>query len=262
MPNPKKPFIDDVTVVSGNMLSSIYGGIDGYQSDPSSPFFAGHIHSGRNDQWGFAPKINLTDHITGRLTLPTPELKSIKLSAAQATPLTSSLFWTLPIPADAYTTSAEPMFLNIYWAANGNISPGSVGWRVDWIYVQAGQNVIPPSVIDRGSSAWPANTIGSANPLPTTMRFKTSAAASQLYVNDTSTRDKMIQLTLPTNVPGAALNQFLLLGLEITSAPTTTLNFPMEQVNIFAVELLYYSSTMGVNNQAPLLLSNDPGLAG
>lgn len=261
MASSKKLFQNDRTIVDAEFLTSIFGGDDGYATAvPPSPFYQGHFHDGGNE-WGHAPKIDLEQHVIGRLVLPQPELKSIKLSATQSVPLTSSLFWTLPIPSDAYIISPTPMFLNIYWTANGTISPSNTAFRVDWVYLQAGQNVMPPSIINRGPSAWPANTVAGNNAIPTTFRFKVSTAASRLYINDTLTGGNLIQLTLPANVPGAALNQFLLLGLEISSAPTVTLSQPMSQVNIFAVELLYYSQTLGLNNSIPSLLTNDPGLA-
>ena len=259
MPDPKKAFVDDVTIVSGNMLSSIFGGVDGYQSDPSSPYKAGHFHDGRNDEWGHAPLIDLTDHVTGRFVSPTLELKSIKLAPTQATPLTSSLFWTLPIPSDAYIGTAQPMFLNIFWSGNNALNPGNAAFRVDWFYLQAGQNVMPPSIIDLGDGYWPANTIGANNPTPATFRFKVSASPSRLYVNDTLTGGHVIQLTLPSNVPGSTLGDFLLLGLEITTAPTVTLTQPMSLVNIFGVELMYYSQTLGTNTTLTML-QNDQGL--
>lgn len=261
MASPKKPFQNDRTIVDAEFLTSIFGGDDGYATSvPASPFYRGHFHDGGNE-WGHAPKIDLGQHVVGRLVLPQPELKSIKLSAMQAVPLTSSLFWTLPIPSDAYTTTPLPMFLNIYWSANNSVSPGNTAFRIDWIYLQAGQNVMPPSIIDRGSSAWPANTVAGNNAVPTTFRFKVLTTASRLYVNDTLTGGNLIQLSLPANVPGAALDQFLLLGLEISTAPTVTLSQPMAQVNVFAIELLYFSQTLGLDNSAPTLLSNDPGLA-
>lgn len=261
MSNLKRPFIDDKTIVSADFLNSIYGGVDGYATTlPISPFFKGHLHDD-GDEWGHAPKIDLQFNVTGRLVLPEPELKSIKLSATQASPLTSSLFWTVPIPNDAYIASPEPMFLSIYWSANGSVSPGNTAFRVDWSYLQAGQNIMPPSIINRGATAWPANIIAGNNPEVTTFRFKVSTAASRLYVNDSLVGGNVIKLDLPVSAPGAALNQFLLFGLEISSAPTVTLGSPMSQVNIFAVELLYYSQTIGINNHSPTLLSNDPGLA-
>lgn len=260
MPSAKKPFKDDKTVVSAEFLTSIFGGNDGYSTTvPPSPFYKGHFHDGGNE-WGHAPKVNLTDHVTGRLVLPELELKSIKLSANQATPLTSSLFWTLPIPSDAYSAIPESMYLNIFWSGNAALSPSNAAFRVDWVYLQPGQNVMPPSIIDLGSTYWPANTISSNNPTPTTFRFKTSASPSRLYVNDSLTGGNLIELTPPTDAPGAVLDDFLLFGLEITSAPTVTLTQPMTQVNIFAVEILYYSRTLGTNI-SPVLLENDAGLA-
>lgn len=260
MPNPKKPFQNDKTIVDAEFLTSIFGGDDGYATTiPPSPFYKGHFHDGGNE-WGHAPKVNLTDHVIGRLVLPELELKSIKLAANQATPLTSSLFWTLPIPSDAYSVTPQPMFLNIYWSGNSGLSPSNAAFRADWIYLQAGQNVMPPSVINLGSAYWPANTIASNNPTPTTFRFKTSASPSRLYVNDTLTGGNLIQLTLPPDAPGAVLDDFLLFGLEITTAPTVTLTQPMAQINIFAIELLYFSQTLGTNTP-PVLLPNDAGLA-
>lgn len=261
MPSPKKPFVNDKTIVTAEMLTSIFGGDDGYATtNPPSPFYKGHIHDD-GTEWGHAPKIDLTENITGRLVVPGLELKSIKLASSQAVPLTSSLFWTLPIPSDAYATVPSPMFLNIYWSANGPLSPGNVAFRIDWIYVQIGQNVMPPSVIDRGPTAWTANTNPSGNPLPTTFRFKSNVSATLLNVNDSSANSgSVIQLSLPSNLPSATINQFQLLGLEISTAPTVTLTQPMSQVNIFAVDIQYYSQTLG-SNTTPVLLSNDPGLA-
>jgi len=262
MSSPKKVFVDNVTVVPGEFLTSIYGGDDGYSSDPSSPFYAGHIHNGRNDQWGFAPKINLTDHVTGRLVSPTIELKSIRLSPFQAAPLTSSLFWTIPIPADAYANSSspQPIFLKIFWSGNSGTSPSDAAFRVDWTYIQAGQNVMPPSIIHLGPNFWPANINSAQNPTPGTFRFKVSAVPTRLYVNDALNNSKTIQLAFPSNVANATLGSFLLFGLEITTAPTVILNTPMSQVNIFGVELQYYSQTLGTTT-APVLLANDFSLA-
>jgi hypothetical protein len=79
-------------------------------------------------------------------------------------------------------------------------------------------------------------------------------------VNDSLTGGNLIQLTLPPDASGAVLGDFLLLGLEITTAPTVTLTQPMAQVNIFAIELLYFSQTLGTNTP-PVLLPNDAGLA-
>jgi hypothetical protein len=260
MPAPKKPFIDDVTIVPGDFLTSIFGGNDGYATtSPPSPFYKGHFHDG-GSEWGHAPQIDLTAHVTGRLILPTPELKSLKMSASQATPLTSSLFWTVPVPSDAYTTSSMPMYLNIFWSGNSALAPSNAAFRVDWVYLQAGQNIMPPSIINLGDGYWPANTVGSNNPTPTTFRFKVSAAPSRLYVNDQLTGGNLIQLTLPPDAPGSTLGNFLLLGLEITTAPTVTLTQPMSQISVFAIELLYYSQTIGTNT-TPALLSNDSGLA-
>lgn len=264
MGNPKKIFVDNVTIVDAALLNTIFGGNDAYKTAvPPSPLAAGHIHNGRNDEWGFAPKIDLTDNIAGRLTLPQPELKSIRFSATQASPLTSSLFWTLPVPADAYTGNTQPMFLKIFWSANGSVSPGNVAFRVDWEYIQSGQNVIPPSIIARGPSAWPGNTIAINNPTTSTMRFRAESGVTAvgLYVNEAVNSNNLISLSLPATVPNATLGSFLLMGLEISSAPTVTLTSPMEQVNIFAIELFYFSQTLGINNPTPVMLQNNPGLA-
>lgn len=261
MASPKKTFTDDKTIVSAEFLTSIFGGDDGYAtSNPPSPFYKGHLHDG-GSEWGHAPKVDLTDHVAGRLVVPGLELKSIKLSSSQAVPLTSSLFWTLPIPSDAYAAVPQPMFLNIYWSANGPISPGNAAFRVDWVYVQVGQNMMPPSVINRGPTSWTANTSSGNNPLPTTFRFKSNVAATVLNVNDTNANNgSMIQLSLPSNLPSATIDQFELLGLEISSAPTVTLTQPMTQVNVFAIDIQYYSQTLG-SNTTPVLLLNDSGLA-
>jgi len=261
MASPKKPFINDKTIVTAEFLTAIFGGDDGYATAvPQSPFYKGHLHD-NGTEWGHAPKIDLTDHVTGRLVTPGLELKSIKLTSAQAVPLTSSLFWTLPIPNDAYSVVPTPMYLNIYWSANGPTSPGNAAFRIDWVYVQAGQNMMPPSIIDRGATAWTLNTNSANNPLPMTFRFQSNVTATVINVNDsTANRGSIIELTLPSNLPGAALNQFLMLGLEISSAPTVTLTTPMSQVNIFAVDIQYYSQTLG-SNTALTLLNNDPGIA-
>lgn len=263
MPSPKKPFQNDKTIVDAEFLTSIFGGDDGYATSiPPSPFYKGHFHDGDDNgsEWGHAPKIDLTDHVTGRLVVPGLELKSIRLAATQATPLTSSLFWTIPVPSDAYADAPESMFLKIYWSGNTGFATANAAFRVDWEYIQAGQNVMPPSIINLGSTYWPANTLSTNNPQPTTFRFKTQASPSVLYVNDTLVGTNSIALTLPANLPGSNLGDFLLFGLEITTAPTVTLTQPMSQVNIFGVEISYYSRTLG-NNSEPVLLANDAGLA-
>jgi len=291
MPSPKKPFKNDKTIVDAEFLTSIFGGDDGYASvTPPSPFFKGHLHDGDDNgaQWGHAPKIDLAAHTVGRVVLAQPELKSIKLSAMQAAPLTSSLFWTMPVPSDAYR-STEPsapvaqqnaapqsFYLKLYWSANGAPSAfpgtGTVAFRLDWIYLQPGKNVLPPSIIFRGPSAWPVPTAQAAsfalnNPTPTTFRFQVSSvSASQLYVNNNFTGSSIIQLTLPIDAPGIQIDGFKLFGLEVSSAPTVTLTSPMTQVNIYAAEILYYSQVLGNNNggqiiQPSQLLPNDPGLA-
>jgi len=265
MPSPKKPFKNDKTIVDAEFLTSIYGGDDGYAAVvPPSPFHRGHIHDGGNE-WGHAPKIDLTGNVVGRLVSPELELKSIRLSSMQATPLTSSLFWALPIPADAYSVlpqqdATKSMFLKIFWSGNDALSPANAAFRVDWVYLQPGQNIMPPSILNLGDGYWPANTESLNNPTPTTFRFKVSAAPSRLYVNDNLSNSKFIQLTLPPDVTTATLGNFLMLGLEITSAPTVTLTQPMSQINIFGIEILYYSQTIGTNTQVDLL-QNDPGLA-
>lgn len=262
MPSNKKPFKDDKTIVSAEFLTSIFGGSDGYSSaSPPSPFYKGHIHDD-GSTWGHAPKIDLTDNVSGRLVSPTLELKSIALAATQGTPLTSSLFWTLPIPADAYSTlpqldATNSMFLKIFWSGNNVLSVGNAAFRVDWEYIRPGNNIMPPSILHLGSDFWPANTDGASNPEVNTMRFKVNATPSKLYVNDALNNSKYIKLTLPT---GSSLADFLMLGLEITTAPTVTLNFPMSQINIFAVELMYYSQTLGTNSTLTIL-ETDAGLA-
>jgi len=264
MSNPKKPFQNDKTIVDAEFLTSIFGGDDGYSTTvPPSPFYKGHLHDGDDNgsKWGHAPKVNLTDHVIGRLVCPQLELKSMRLSANQATPLTSSLFWTIPVPSDAYTTIPEPMFLKIFWSGNSATGTSNAAFRVDWVYLQPGQNVMPPSIINLGPTYWPINTIVSGNnPVPTTFRFKTTASPCQLYVNNSQLGDELIPLTLPSNAPGSTLGNFLLFGLEITTAPTVTLTQPMAQISIFAIEILYYSRTLGTNT-TPVLLANDAGLA-
>lgn len=260
MPSPKKPFLNDKTIVDAEFLTSIYGGDDGYSTtNPPSPFHKGHLHDGGNE-WGHAPKVNLTDHVIGRLVSPGLELKSIRLASTQATPLTSSLFWTFPIPADAYSGASESMYLKIFWSGNTGFATANAAFRVDWVYINAGKNVMPPSIINLGADYWPANTIPSNNPQPTTFRYKVQASPSVLYVNDNLTSANSIELTLPANLPGSNIGDFLLFGLEITTAPTVTLTQPMAQINIFGVEISYYSQTLG-SNTTPELLDNDAGLA-
>lgn len=65
--NKKKKIIDGATEVDSSYLQSVFGGDT--TADLSSPEFNGHLHTGRNDVWGHAPKIDLTNHTTGRLTL-------------------------------------------------------------------------------------------------------------------------------------------------------------------------------------------------
>jgi hypothetical protein len=260
MSDPKKVFTDGITVVEGDFLNTIFGG--DVDAATNTPEYAGHFHDVKPNtvgtEFGHAPQIDLTSHVTGRLTLPTPELKSIKLSSMQATPLISSLFWAIPIPSDAYISTTAPMYLNIYWSGTGTNNPGNAAFRIDWEYIALGQNVMPPSILLRGASAWPSNINVLNNPASSIFRFQANVNTCVLNVNSPAHNGYLIPLTMPTL---GTLVQYHLLGLEITTAPTIPLLSPMAQINIFAVELLYYSQTLGVSNSSPNLLSNDGGLS-
>lgn len=65
--NLKKKIINDATLIDAGFLQPIFGGDK--TADPNAPEFNGHFHDGRSDSWGHAPKIDLTNHTTGRLTL-------------------------------------------------------------------------------------------------------------------------------------------------------------------------------------------------
>jgi hypothetical protein len=65
--NKKKKIVNDVTTIDSSFLQPIFGG--DFAASPSSPEFNGHLHDGNSDTWGHAPKIDLTGHTTGRVTL-------------------------------------------------------------------------------------------------------------------------------------------------------------------------------------------------
>lgn len=65
--NSKKRIINDATLIDAGFLQPVFGGDK--TADPNSPEYNGHFHDGRTDSWGHAPKIDLTNHTTGRLVL-------------------------------------------------------------------------------------------------------------------------------------------------------------------------------------------------
>lgn len=65
--NIKKKIINDATLIDAGFLQPIFGGDK--TADPTTPEYNGHFHDGRTDTWGHAPKIDLTNHTTGRLVL-------------------------------------------------------------------------------------------------------------------------------------------------------------------------------------------------
>lgn len=97
--NSKKKIINDATLIDAGFLQPIFGGDK--TADPGSPEFNGHFHDGRTDAWGHAPKIDLTNHTTGRLTLQDSFVVAKSISASPyvvATPnaLISATFLNQP----------------------------------------------------------------------------------------------------------------------------------------------------------------------
>lgn len=78
--NSKKKIINDATLIDSGFLQPIFGGDK--TADPNSPEYNGHLHDGRSDAWGHAPKIDLTNHTTGRLTLQDSFVVAKSISAS------------------------------------------------------------------------------------------------------------------------------------------------------------------------------------
>lgn len=78
--NSKKKIINDATLIDAGFLQPVFGGDK--TADPSTPEYNGHFHDGRSDAWGHAPKIDLTNHTTGRLTLQDSFVVAKSISAS------------------------------------------------------------------------------------------------------------------------------------------------------------------------------------
>lgn len=267
----KKPFVDDKTIVTAEFLTSIFGEgtlqaqADGYT--PAHPFFNGHLHDD-GQTWGHAPKINLADHVTGVLNLPIPQLKTIQLSATQAVPLISSMFWTVQIPPDAVSSYVDsdgntvltPPTLIVYWSATGSgATSGSVAFRVDWEYIALGENVLPPSVVTLDSPTyWPPNLQTAANPTPysqasgTPFRFGVAPAVNSiLYANNNATQgiENPITMSFITEA-GSGITRNVtnstLMGIEVSSSPTVNQTSPFSQIHVYGIAIRYYSQQLGI----------------
>ena len=70
--NKKTKFVKSKSVVTDDFLNSIYGGLKGTEMESvlgtTDPLNGGHVHDGISAD-GHAQKINLAEHVTGKLPL-------------------------------------------------------------------------------------------------------------------------------------------------------------------------------------------------
>lgn len=257
-------FTDGKTVVDAEFLNSFYGGVSGHQE--GSIYYDGHVHDGYSStEWGHAGKIDLTDHVRGRLVLPKVELKSLKLSSKEAIILADSLYWVVAVPNDGYDTLIDPSnyqvgeypMLQITWAANNSSNGdaiGDVAFSVRWQYIEIGQNVIAPSRIEAGVGGWPANTEESLNPECQEVQFLVNDVISNIaYINSQRTKplNEVVSLRFPVlNGNPKAFSDYLLLGVEVSTYPTLALGAlgfnPMQDIYIYGIDIKYLTNKIGL----------------
>lgn len=121
--NKKKKITNDATLIDADFLQPIFGGDP--KANPNTPEFNGHLHDGRNDVWGHAPKIDLTNHTTGRLTLQDNYVVAKSVSAYPAiiaTPnnVVSGSFLNIPNSLLASTAALSIPAANPYNGPNAD----------------------------------------------------------------------------------------------------------------------------------------------
>lgn len=70
MPDDLTKYVDSVTIITAEMFNTFYGGLFGTDEgdllEPTDPLVGGHSHDGQHID-GHAQKINLVEHVTGKL---------------------------------------------------------------------------------------------------------------------------------------------------------------------------------------------------
>ena len=247
--NKKKRIIDNATTIDSAFLQPIFGG--NTSADPSSPEFNGHLHDGNSDTWGHAPKIDLTNHTTGRLVLQDQYsvAKTVSLPSSAASAIGHGVIWYFAVPADIDIT--KPAYFSFGWMGDSTDSSNNIinttfqstVFRITWQWYIPGYSIFSPAIIY--DSQPPANQVGANINANTLTRgrlpnFTVNTAPFQLLINDSATgKPNYVKLTGLDQAQNSVI-----IGVEVDVVST---GFP-NGVVFFNGSLLYLSKTIGGAN--------------
>lgn len=245
----KKKIINDVTIVDRDFLQSVFGGDSTAPAD--DPFFAGHFHDGRNDQWGHAPKVDLTNHTTGRLVLSDQYAvaKTLSLPSSSAVVIGNSLVWYFSLPTDMDIT--KPVYFSFNWMGDASVSNTidltnvvfqTTTFRVTWQWYAPDLAVFAPAVIYDAQP--PTNYLDNrANVNTNTLSrgripaLTVNAQPFHLFVNDSRTgAPNYVNLTGLDQTTGSVM-----VGVQVEVLSTGFIS----GVVFFNGTMLYLSKTLG-----------------
>lgn len=245
----KKKIIDDATTIDSAFLQPIFGGDK--SADPNSPEYNGHLHDGGTDSWGHAPKIDLTNHTTGRLILQDQfaVAKTVSLPATAATTVGSGRVWYFSVPADIDIT--KPAYFSFGWMGDStdgynnikNTTFQTTVFRITWQWYIPGYAIFTPAVIY--DSQPPANQVGSNVNGNTLTRgrlpnFTVNTPPFQLLTNDSAVgKPNYVKLTGLDQAQSSSI-----VGVQVDVSST---GFPNGIVFINGT-FLYLSKTIGAAN--------------
>lgn len=262
MSKRKRKIIDDSTVINSEFLQPIFGG--DASASQTAPEFAGHFHDVApgtpGAEWGHAPKIDLTNHTTGRLTLSTdnavlknlssPATAGVATSIVINTNTVTGLVWYFPVPPDMDVTQ-DPYFA-FQWMGQMDVStdtfPKNVSFRITWQWYLPGNSVFTPSTLqDAYGSSAPAGLNVIQNPLTSGRKtLNLAQVAYKLSVNDSITPN-VLGAPNTTNGPnyvrltGAnAATNTTMLGVQVE-----VMQKEFDSVEFFQTNFYYVSRTLG-----------------
>ena len=243
----KRRIIDGSTLIDQSFLQGIFGGDT--TADPSSPNFAGHLHDDGNE-WGHAGKIDLSNHVTGRLLLDDESavVKTLTLSVSSGIPLGRGVIWYFSIPPDLDIT--KPAYFSFSWMGDSTDGIGNIVntmfqstvFKITWQWYVPGYAIFAPSTIF--DSLPPANQTGSNINANTLSRgrlpnFTVNTAPFQLLINDSASKPNYVKLTGLEQAQNAAI-----VGVQID---VTSTGFP-NGIAFVNGSLIYLSRTLGGSN--------------
>jgi hypothetical protein len=108
-------FKSGITILTEDFINTLYGGLygdpEGDALDPSNPLVGGHVHDGSRGEDGHAQKIDLGEHVTGRLD--GSDILDNSITPDKLTSFTFDSVWStaLNVTSNAPGTLASDSFL-------------------------------------------------------------------------------------------------------------------------------------------------------